>query len=183
MSTQAKILVSGGLIAVLIVLGASDAYFIEGELTASLLSGQTQEEQKTSVLDVLNESGFGVIETDEVNLLAQILPEHVPLESRVLMQNDDRAAFVTWTGSFESLVYFLALKEVLHSSFSEDVSDLLDELRGPPENSYGILTFLDPKLSDERFVFVHFQNRLLEFHIVEGKEDTLWALIDSLTAI
>jgi hypothetical protein len=74
------------------------------------------------------------------------------------------------------------LKEALHESFSPQVQDLIDDVLSEEEGpERHMLTFLDPNLSDERFVFIRLENRLYEFHITEGKDDSIFALIEELT--
>ena len=48
------------------------------------------------------------------------------------------------------------------------------------QTKFHILTFVDPSLSEERFVFVRINELLIEFHIREGYEETIWNFIDSI---
>jgi len=76
----------------------------------------------------------------------------------------------------------LALKEALHTTFSPEMRDLVDEVQTregrPPRN---LLTFLDPAINSERVVFIRVRERLYEFHIAPGRDDSIYDLIESLT--
>jgi len=121
--------------------------------------------------------------TGDQSLLAQVLPaEQVQTNVRVLMRGNDRAGLVAWVESPDVKLYFLSLKDALHASFSPGITDLVDALEQrtdrPPRN---VLSFRDPGISEEKLVFVRVRERLYEFHIAEGKQAEMNALIDKLS--
>lgn len=120
--------------------------------------------------------------TREESLLRRVIPQDVPVESRVLLQNDDRIAFFSWVESPDVKTYFTALKEALHASFSDQVQDLIDEEQEDPEKTTRfVLSFFDPAIHEERLLFVRIRQRLYEFHVVDGKEGQVEQVMDSLT--
>jgi len=135
-----------------------------------------------NVLEVLTQEQFTFQETDESNILGLVVPEEAGVESRIILKDKDRAGLIVWADSPQVKNYFIALKEALHTSFSPQVTDLLDELQSPegkpPRN---LLTFLDPGISEERIVFIRIQSRLYEFHIAEGHDEEIFDLIEALT--
>ena len=89
---------------------------------------------------------------------------------------------ISWLETPDVKILFLALKEALHSSFSPELQDLVDEKqqrRGKPPRE--LLTFLDPAISEERLAFVRVRDRLYELHIPEGMDDAIFGLIEELT--
>lgn len=192
MSTQSKVIITLALLLMLGGLGTAD-YLYSGEQYAGLL---VQSDEET-----INEGGDGVkknpgpmvekvltelqlqsSESNDLTLLAQVVKDGTPIESRTVLQEGDRAGTVTWVESPRVKDIFIALKEALLTAFSPQVRDLKDqtlqEADAPVRN---LLTFIDPALSEERIVFVRVRERLYEFHITEGKEDPMNALIDGLT--
>lgn len=129
----------------------------------------------------LTNFGFQFIEPKESNIIGLVI-EDATVQSRVLLKQKDRAGLITWVDSPKIKQYYLAIKEALHTSFSPQVADLLDENQkreGRPP--YDLLTFLDPGISDERIIFVRVRSRLYEFHIAEGHEQEIYDLIEELT--
>lgn len=135
-----------------------------------------------NVRETLTQLQFNFQDTKESNILGMVIPQDVTVESQVILAKKDRAGMIAWTETPKVKQYFLALKEALHSSFSPQVTDLLDETQTrdgkPPRN---LLTFLDPGISEERIVFIRIRTRLYEFHIAEGHEETIFNLIEELT--
>ena len=188
MTRRAKFVAAGTLVIGLMGLGASDAIIEERSLTANLFSVDsffgTHESDgaphSSILLSSFQKQNFSLMDTNEPSLLGAVLADHLPIHTSILMLNDDRAAFAAWTESKDAELYFLALKDVLYDSFSKDVSNLLDESRMESQTKFHILTFVDPSLSEERFVFVRINELLIEFHIREGYEETIWNFIDSI---
>ncbi len=136
------------------------------------------------VLAVLSASALeSLSDGAEESLLEKIIPRgEAVVETRILLQEGDRSGFISWAATPQVKRYFLALKEALHASFSPDLRDLIDEKQlreGKPLRDF--LTFLDPGISEERIVFVRVRERLYEFHIPEGKDTVMFALIEELT--
>lgn len=188
MTRATKLIVAGSLVMVLIGLGISDALIKERSLTAQLFNINTLFETNngkaislvSSLVSSFKKENFSLVETDEPSILGSVLTDHSPVHTSILMVNNDRAAFAAWNEGKDAEMYFLVLKDVLYDSFSKDVHDLLDESRIESQTKFHILTFVDPSLSEERFVFVRINELLIEFHIREGFEETIWNFIDSL---
>ncbi|MDA1209182.1 MAG: hypothetical protein O2904_04100 [bacterium] len=202
---------TGSFITALVVLAVIDAAFIEKgifvvpvvdtpnpiarvepqEVTEQPLQGSTSSNgavgvQKSSgpdVLETLVRTGFSFTDNKDTTLLSQIIPADIAeVQAHVLMKDNDRVGLLAWTESLQVKVYFIALKEALHSTFSPKMQDLVDETQTredrPPRN---LLTFLDPAISEERIVFVRIRERLYEFHVSKGKDEEIFELIEALT--
>jgi len=196
-----------GLLTVLIAFGIFDALLIEnGRLltqldppitppnstisddvdasTGSSLQQGTRKMGGPNVLEILTAEKLSFMDSKrERSLIEQVIPSDIAsIESKVLVQDGDRVGLIAWTESPEVKIYFLALKEALHSTFSPQMKDLVDEVQEregrPPRN---LLTFLDPTINSERVVFIRIRERLYEFHISEEKDDIIYDLIESLT--
>jgi len=145
--------------------------------------GGTRKQEGTDVGRVLAENGFVFQEVKEPIFLSKIIPNtEAQVTGAVLMKDDDRAGIIAWADSSKVKIYFLALKEALHGSFTTAIKDLVDETQrreGKPTRNF--LTFLDTGISEERIVFVRVRERLYEIHIAEGKDKMMFKLIDTLT--
>lgn len=131
---------------------------------------------------VIARAGYGTEENSERNLLAEIVPALTTVHTKIIFREGDRLSFIAWTEARDSKMTFFALKEALHKSFSPQVSDLIDEhqVRGK-RAPRSVLTFIDPSIHTERLLFVRSRGRLYEFHVPQGNEDAVYALIDALT--
>ena len=191
-----------GLLTILVALGAFDALLIENDrlLAQRQPPGETDASSSTSsisstgegtrkitgpnVLDILFLQNFTVVDpTKERSLVEQIIPSDVAtIQTKVLMKDDDRIGLIAWTESPQVKIYFLALKEALHSTFSPEMHDLIDEVQEQPGRpTRNLLTFVDPTINEERIVFVRVRERLYEFHVAEGHDDTVFELVEALT--
>ncbi len=198
-----------GLLTVLVMLGVFDALLIENKKllsqaeqpdpdppavvtdtnnsipTAPSTVVGTPKMSGPNVLEVLAVQQFNFVDPkQEKSLISQIIPDDVAtVESKILVKDGDRIGLIAWTDSPQVKIYFLALKEALHSTFSAEMRDLVDETQEregkPPRN---LLTFLDPKINEERIVFIRVRERLYEFHVSEGKNDVIFDLIETLTS-
>lgn len=144
----------------------------------------TRKQLGPNVLNVLAAQGFTAVDPKkEKSLLEQVIPADVAkIRTVVLLKEGDRAGLFAWTDSPQVKIYFLALKEALHSTFSPQMRNLVDETQereGKPVRS--LLTFLDPAIDSERIVFVRVRERLYEFHVAEGKDDAIFDLMEALT--
>ena len=188
MTRTAKFMAAGVFLSGLIGLVMADALIEERSLTAQLFDFTTLFEShesddlspSTALLSSFEKQGFTLTSSNEPNLLGSILADQSPVHTSVVLLNDDRVAFAAWTEAPDAELYFLVLKEALYDSFSKEVKDLLDESRTESQTQFHILTFVDPSLSEERFVFVRINKLLIEFHIREGFEEVIWNFIDSL---
>lgn len=189
-----KITVTLGLIVVLFGLGTADALFTDILLPSSdtkradpVIKPPSQSTVKQgsfgpNVMETIVSKRFTFDDTGESSLIELIITDGTAVESRTLIKNGDRVGFVAWAESPRVKVYFLALKEALHTSFSPKVQDLIDETqREPGRPIQNLLTFFDPAISEDRLVFIRVRERLFEFHIAEGKDDVLFGLIEELT--
>lgn len=195
MSSQAKIVATVILLVFLAGLGLTDYYLSVGHRNtnqrgsgSTIVStdgtapaGGVRKQKGPNVKTTAETSGFTTSSTNELSFLAQIGGD-TEIEAMALLKDDDRVGSVTWMDSPKVKNYFIALKEALLTAFSPQMTDLKDETlhsdNGPVRN---YLTFLDTTLSTERLVFVRVRERLYEFHVVLGKEDVMYTLIQSLT--
>ena len=189
-----------GFLAVLLILGTTDALLTIEEspfttLTADQVIEPTQPTEPAvepggvkkisgpNVDEVLAEMEFTVRETSESMLLSQVIQEDGSKVTEVaLLKDGDRAGVLAWTESPKVKIYYLALKEALHSSFTPAVTDLVDEtqrIEGKPPRNF--LTFMDTGISEERIVFMRVRERLYEIHIAKNSDDVVFELIDLLT--
>ncbi len=134
------------------------------------------------VLNILVSNKFNFSETGkEESLLSMIIQDGTPAKSLVLTLEGDRAGFISWVESPRVKLYFMSLKEALHSSFTPHVKDLVDEIqRSPGKPEMHFLTFNDTGISPERLVFIRIRDRLYEFHIAGGKDTVIFDLIEKL---
>ena len=167
-----KFLLAAGFIALLVVIGTADALLSRSEILANIGSADTGEGTGTvpapaprevaipkalgpDVEVVVVQSGITVLRSQsEQSLLAQ-LGMDAAVETRVLIEGEDRIGSITWVTDGNVKAIFAALKQSLLESFSPQVQGLRDER----EESAGyqtrsVLTFLDPSLGPERFLVV-----------------------------
>ena len=193
-----------GFLVVLVALGTADALLtIEESPFKTLTADQVAKPEPTTpapvqpvdpdkgvvkaggpnVQEVLNQLEITVQDTSASMLLSQIIPKDEAKVTEVaIMKDGDRAGAFAWTESPKVKIYFLAIKEALHSSFTPAVKDLIDEtqrLEGRPPRNF--LTFMDAGISEERIVFMRIRERLYEIHIGKGQDDVAFELVDLLT--
>lgn len=202
-----KIQVTIGIVAVLLVLGGADIVLLEGSPSYQTLQAETDSKREPviareepepdlpeipegavrkndgpNVLKTLGLHNFTVKETSERVILSSIVTGGDTVETRALMRNGDRAGMISWVSSPNVKKHFLVLKEALHSAFTPEVQDLLDETqRRENHPTRNLLTFYDPGLLPERVVFIRVRERLYEFHIAEGASEEIFTLIEDLT--
>lgn len=193
-----RALATVALFVALIGLGTADALYVEKTFPFSLGNPQVSDaggddggtidgdpvrkSEGPDVLEIAALQNFTTQETEETSILSRVVSEPDTVNARVLLLNEDRASYIAWVDSTDVKTYFLSLKEALHRSFTASVTDLLDEAQqreGLPTRN--VLTFKDTGLLPERVVFVRVRERLYEFHIPEGKDDLIFALIEELT--
>lgn len=135
-----------------------------------------------NVRAIIDATNFSYVESAEKTFLGQLHIDDKPIHNLALLKNGDRAGSITWLYSPKVKIGYLTLKEALHSAFTPQVKDLLDETQSPEGRPVrNILTFFDPGLSEERIVFIRVRESLYEFHIAEGSDDDIFILIDELT--
>ncbi len=191
MRTGAKIGTAAGYIALLLVFGITDAVTTQGINLVPQEPGTISDEDASAgvrrvngpdIFAVLSAAGIATQTTREESLLSKIVPSDVEVESRVILLGNDRLAFFAWVESPDAKAYFTALKEALHTSFSSELQDLVDEVQereGKPVRN--VLSFLDPAIHTERILFVRSRQRLYEFHVVSGQEEEIQRVMDELT--
>ena len=187
-------ILSVGFIALLIILGTTDAYFMQHftvfpeEVTPPptqdvLGTGDSVAKQSGPVVtEVLASLAVESQSMEEPSIIRRVIPPEISVPSLILLKDGDRIGLLSWTETPQVKNFFLALKEALHESFSPGLSDLVDETHtrpGKPVRNF--LTFKDPALSSERLVFIRVRERLYEFHIAEGKDDVMLQVIEALT--
>lgn len=145
--------------------------------------GGIQKLAEPDVSQILTVLGFQQAPVEETTLIEQIVPADLATTHKyIVLQNGDRAGIIAWTDSAQVKIFFLALKEALHSTFSPQMQDLVDETQqraGKPTRN--LLTFKDPEISEERIVFVRIRERLYEFHVAEGMDQAIFELVETLT--
>ncbi len=147
----------------------------------TLPEGAVAKHDGPNVMNVITERGVETTDAREPIILSRIV-EGEKLQSKVLLQDGDRAGMIAWVDSSKVKKHYLVLKESLHSAFTPEVEDLLDETQrreGRPTRN--LLTFYDPGLLSERVVFVRVRERLYEFHVSEGKSRVIFDIIEDLT--
>lgn len=200
MTPRNKLIVTTVLLLVLSGLGAADYYYSGNEYSAQLNGdggdtpsstppaettlppGAVAKNSGPEVATVISAEGLTTSESSDLSLLSQVVTGEASVESLAVLSEGDRAGSVTWVQTGDVKTIFISLKEALLSSFSSEVRDLRDETvqeAGKPVRN--ILTFFDPSLSEERIVFVRVRERLYEFHIATGKEETMNGVIEGLT--
>jgi hypothetical protein len=134
------------------------------------------------VLQVLAAQNVSLTENSETSLIRRVLPPETNVQTRTLLREGDRLAFISWADTTDAKLAFTALKQALLKSFSNQVRDLDDrnEVReGKPTRN--VLTFVDPTISAERLIFVRVRERIFEFHVPEGKFNQVMSVVDALT--
>lgn len=136
------------------------------------------------VLEALAANGFTFKDIKKERVILQtIVPEDTDaVHARILLIDGDRAGLIAWEQSPRVKKHFLILKEALHTAFTPEVTDLLDETQrreGKPTRN--LLTFMDPGLVSERVVFIRVRERLYEFHVAPGASEAIFDLIENLT--
>lgn len=196
MTPRMKLIVTLVLVVLLGGMGAADYYFSGNQYAGDVSNdgntdmgtnqppaGAVAKATAPAVSDVASQHNLTVQPNDDLSLLAQVVKDGTKVEGLAILKDGDRVGSVTWVQSGEVKNYFIALKEALLSAFSPQVRDLRDEtVQDPGEPVRNILTFLDPSLSEERIIFVRIRERLYEFHVTTGKEETMNDLIDGLTS-
>jgi len=200
-----------GLLTVLVALGTFDALLVENkklliqlqqpeppqEVAVVANSGSSSAAQSSTapaggirkieepnVLEILTVEQFNFADpARERSLLEQIIPSGVAtVQAKVLVKDGDRIGLIAWADSPQVKIYLLALKEALHSTFSPEMRDLVDEVQEREGKALrNLLTFLDPAINEERVVFIRIRERLYEFHVAEGKDAVVFDLIETLT--
>jgi hypothetical protein len=204
---RSTFLLTSSILVILVALGTADALLVEREnfpsssresssptppplggtgttIASSASSSPTgvKKIEEVDILETVARMGFTAQQTEERSLLTGVIQRNEDVHTFVLLRDNDRAGLISWIETPLVKQYFLILKESLHTLFSPQLKDLLDETQNPagkpPRN---FLTFLDPAISEERLVFVRIRDRLIELHIGRGNEDALFALIEVLS--
>lgn len=194
MSNTAKLVITALLLLALAGIAGADYMLTGTSLPARLALTGNEEANPTpqntatpvakssgpAVQTVMTEAGLEVTASEEPTFLSQIISKG--LTSVAVLKGGDRAGSATWIESPDVKNSFIALKDGLLESFSAGLRDLKDTTEQEPGHPVrNILRFTDPALSDEELVFVRVRERLFEFHIAPGSEETMEGLIDALT--
>lgn len=119
--------------------------------------------------------------TNETSLLT-LITRNTQVQTVVLLQNNDRAALLSWTLSDDVKTMFSSLKTALQERFSPKLTHLIDETRTPPDGPpVDVLSFNDPAISPEKVLFLRVRNRLYELHIAEKAKDSIHLLVAALS--
>jgi hypothetical protein len=104
--------------------------------------------------------------------------EKTALRSVILLHESERVAAVYFLKSGDSPSKFLFLKEQAFDLFSSRMTNLVDDrIEREGYLPMDILAFTDPVLGESRFFFALVHDTLYEFHVAEGKENTLQGLL------
>ena len=144
----------------------------------------TRKQTGVDVGSILAEQKFEIESLSESIFLAKIVPpeDGIKVTGAILLKDGDRAGVLAWVDSPQVKLYFMALKEALHQSFTTAVKDLVDETqRRENKPIRNFLSVLDTGISEERIVFVRVRERLYEMHIAEGRDDLMFGLSDAVT--
>jgi hypothetical protein len=203
MTYRSKIIVTLLLLIFLGGLGIADMYFSREEMAANMPQppegtmqdpltnnpsqpGQGVAKRQTGTInDTLIELGYTVQPTDERSMLEQVVDTTTtPVNTLTILKDGDRVGAIVSLQSPDVKTYFASLKEALLAAFSPDVKDLEDVTRVDPGLPIrNELTFLDPKLSEERLYFMRSREMLVEGHAVVGKEEEMRKILDGLGAL
>lgn len=130
-----------------------------------------------AVKEVLMERGYTWTDLSETALLETVLGS-TDVQKIALLRNEDRAAGLAWIDVPDAKEVLFALKQAMLQNFSGNVTDVVDETRRPADAApHDILSFRDPAIGPERLLFVRVRTRLYEFHIREGFEPEIDALV------
>lgn len=140
----------------------------------------TSRKSGPDVQQLLMSLGYTWTDVAEPVLIGSIA-QNEKLNALVLLKNNDRTALLAWIDTANVKTIFAGLKQALAENFSGQVSELVDESQTPADGApRDILSFIDPTLSNERFLFVRIRSRLYEFHIAPGKEGDVQVIVDAL---
>jgi hypothetical protein len=200
-----KTKVTIGLLSLMLLLGIADSALLEGlpekerqEIVFDDPVVQQQPDTPTvtpaptggvrkalgpDILQTLVSNNFTFDDTRERFILTKVLEGNQDtVTTKALLIKGDRAGAIGWISSPNVKKHYLVLKEALHSAFTPEVKDLLDETqRRENHPTRNLLTFFDPGILPERVVFVRVRERLYEFHISEGSSNAIFNLIEGLT--
>jgi len=184
MDKRTPLLTAAAFTLILLVLAVTDATVsrVSSSLPSPFAADAGQQAQAKddgpAVEDILQERGLEIASSDEKGVIQRIVPEATGVRTHVILKDGDRLALLSWMESPQVKTYFSALKNALLTSFSADVRDLRDEtLSGEGKPTVNFLTFIDPAIAPERIVFLRVRERLLELHIVAGKDADVAALL------
>ncbi|MEK7218389.1 MAG: hypothetical protein AAB728_02895 [Patescibacteria group bacterium] len=188
---RTPLLTAFGFAAVLLLLAVTDALVTLPSLGATVQlqpPGGTAVRQGVGkqagpgVEDVFSTLTIETAATRETGLIPRIVPDPQNVRTRVLLRENDRLAFACWVEGPRVKAYFNAIKEALHASFSPRMTGLKDQTFAEPGKPVvNFLTFRDPAIAPERIVFLRVRERLFEFHVEEGKDADIAALLTELS--
>lgn len=188
--TRRKILIIGSVYTLaLLALVAADAG-VTSSLTllpeyaqkAPVVEGGVQKKEATDIGAILESQNLEPTKSSEKGLLTRVVPETTPVQTYVLLEEGDRFGFLAYVQAADVRMYFSSLKEALQQSFSAQMRELEDITETPEKSPVrNILSFIDPALSEEKMYFVRSRDRLIELHVVSGKEKEAKLLIEKLT--
>lgn len=197
-------LLSVAVVLFLLALGGADYAFVErphhlaqqsGASASTIVGWQTASSsdgtpvkkgvQKKAQIDItalVSSLSFTMQTTEEKSLMEQVNPSQIPVETRVLLQSNDRAALLAWMDTPDAKTVYVALKQALLQSLSSRATDVSDQALEPADGPpYDLLSFRDPAISEEQFLFIRIRTRLYVFQITSGKESAVRQIVDALT--
>ena len=191
---RTRLLTAVGFVAVLVTLGTTDAFLTRGTMKLpSPLTADLMGEGDAAPKGVMKNEGLPVdailqsqqlegVGTSQKSLLERVVRNPSEVTTQILLKDNDRIALFSRVETPSAKTYFSALKDALHSSFSSAVTDLRDETElSSTRPARNILTFKDPAIAEERIILLRVRQRLFEFHVAEGKEADVQALVEALS--
>lgn len=174
------------MVAILAVLGTADAVLLEqGALAIKPLPlDETVPVAKKTGPDIpalLAELNLDARLLRESNLLEQVTPVGLAIEYRTLFE-DGRLGSIAWIDGAQAKRSFTDLKQKLLQTFSGQLRELVDETTQAPDGPVvNRLSFIDPAISADRFIFLRVRERLYEIHVTPRREASLAGLLKALT--
>ncbi len=171
--------------ATLTLLGTADAVLLEqGALTVAPQpvdeAAPVAKKSGPDIPALLQELNFDARLQRESNLLEQVTPVGLAIDYRTLF-DDGRFASIAWIDGAQAKRSFTDLKQKLLQTFSPQLQELVDETTQDPEGPVvNRLSFIDPAISPDRFIFLRVRERLYEIHVTPGREERLTGLLQAL---
>lgn len=155
--------------------------------------GQTQtldaavRPEEPDVADFARSLGFEVQVVDPSSSVLQRIVDDADrqeIRSAVLLWSGDRSGRVTWFSSHVVKDVFRRVKVSTYEVFSGDVRDVRDEtVRLRDAAPFEVFAFTDPRIGEERLMFVRLKSLLIEISVAEGQEAVIQALLVRLAAL
>ena len=194
------------LVTVLLAIGAADYWFVErpqipagssassgSAVSSEAMDGSSasvqspvkkgvQKQSTQTVQELMQAIGISVQDTQEKSLLERINPSSTPVQTKVLLAENDRGALLSWMDTPDAKTIFFALKQSLLPTLSQQTANLIDKTVEPDDGPpYDLLSFNDPTISQGTIIFVRVRTRLYSLEVAPGRESAMRQVLDALT--